>query len=249
MKIEFKLREKVLGYFGLPIFTKLSEKKLKHEIEFCQDPRLEEAVTNISLSLKNESNVVLKVQADFFHKFIIKVLTSDNLEFIKSSLELVILLLLQPSCRRFIKPLLEDVLFPSLIKLKISNSNLMKEFENVFFFPMDERFGVHYETYEEYISSHFSKVRYFQSKVLESNLELPIKDLPLSSFGNYFQISSSLMQLSNENLTTVLAIFGNSGFKKETPRECLIDSIASTLVLRESNFKESFTVFPTEVSF
>lgn len=248
MQIDFKLREEVMGYFGLPIFTELSEKKLKHETEACQEPRLEEAVANISSSLIDESNSFLKVQANFFKDFIDIFFESNDPEYIESSLELIILLLLQPSCRRFVKPLLEDLLFPSLVKFKIqNNSKLLAEFENVFFFPINELSGVYYESFTEYISAHFSKIRNFQSKLLESNNIFPITGLPLNSFTDYQQISNSLIQLSNDQLVSVLSTMGCAGFKKETPREVLIDSICSNLVLRKANFNESFSVFPTEV--
>lgn len=248
MKIDLKFRDEVLGYFGISIFTKLSETKLKHEIESCQDPRLHEAVSNISSALNDEKNLILKVQAQFFDNFIYTVVSSNDVEYIESSLELIVLLLLQPSCRRFIKPYLEDKLFPSLIKLKIHNLNLFSEFENVFFFPIDEISGVYYESHEDYISSHFSKIRDFQSKLLESNDLSLIATLPLNYFIDYQQIYNVSSKLSDKQLIAILCTLGCAGFEMETPREVLIDAISSNLVLRKSFLSQSFSVFPTEVN-
>lgn len=249
MKIDFNFRDEVLGYFGIPIFTKLSQTRLKYEIESCHDPRLEEAVANISSSLNDKNNLILKDQADYFNSFIESVLSSNDPEYIQSSLELIILLLLQPSCRRFIKPVLEDKLFPSVIKFKIQNLTLLSEFESVFFFPIDEVSGIYYESLEEHVSAHFTKICKFQSKLLDSKDIFSINTLPLNSFTDYQQICNSLSQLSHKQLVSILFTMGCASFVMETPREILIDSIASNLVLRKTPSKESFSVFPTEVKY
>ena len=247
IKTSLKLREEALEYFGLPIFTKLSEIRLKQEIESCQDSRLEEAVSNISSSLNDEKNFILNVKSKYFNNFIENILNSSNLEYIEVSVELIILLLLQPSCRRFVKPLLEDKLFLSFIKLKLANYNLISELEDAFFFPIDEISGVYYESQEEFISAHFSKIRNFQTKLFEFDELSLISKHPLNSFNNFQNICNSLNQLSDKHLEKLLFIIGCAGFAKDTPRHVLIDAIASNLFLRNPSTETIFSVYPTEV--
>lgn len=244
--ISFKLKEEISGYFSLPIFTKLSVPRLKFEIESCQDIKLEEAVVNISAMLNEENNIVLKLQAEFFNRFIDIVLKSNDSEYIGESLRLIALLLLQPSFRRFIKPLLEDRLFLSSIKFAYSGTDLIRELESIFFYPIDELSGVNFESSEDYISAQYAKIRNIQEILLEFDELSSIAKLPLNAFNNYQQISSSINQLTDLQIGTVLSSMGSSGYPEGTPREVLIDSIASGLLLRTSS-TEHFSVFPTEV--
>lgn len=240
----FVLREEILSYFGLPVFIKLSEAKFKYEVELCQDPRLLEAVENIS---KNLSDSSLHLQAEFSLKFALAILNSSDLEFIEEAIKFVTLLLSQPSCRRFLKPLLEDILFGSIIKFKGVNQETLQDFENVLYFPIDEVSGVYYESYEEYVASHFSKVRTLQTKLLNVPELGAFAKSSQSSFISYGNISQAIGNLDVKLIQQILLQIGIDGYSRELPKNVLIDAIASHLVLRPNTQSNVFSIFPTEV--
>ena len=241
----FQLREEIVSYFGLPAFVKLSETKLKYEVELCQDPRLLEAVENIS---NNLSDSPLKLQTEFPLKFALAILNSSDLEFIEEAVKFVTLLLSQPSCRRFLKPLLEDILFGSIMKFKGVNQEVFQDFENVFYFPIDEVSGVYYESYEEYVALHFSKVRTLQEKLLNIPELGAFAKSSQSSFISYGNIAQAIGNLNVELIQQILLQIGIDGYSRDLPKNVLIDAIASQLVLRPNTQSNVFSIFPTEVN-
>lgn len=245
------LKEEIQNYFGLPIFVKLSEARLASELEICEDSRLAEAVLNISTSIKNGNDLLLSEQADFFSTFIHKLLNSNSIseEFIHGSVKLIIILLLQPSCRRFVKPFLEDVLFISCIKTKVTNQALLNELMEVFYYPIDESTGIYYESYEEYVTDHSKKIRSIQSKLLGNTELIPI-------VGNCFnfiyaapeRIYQVIQQVPSHLLNEILFLMGFDGFSRELDDSILVDAIVSNLIFRGSNLNRSIANFPTEVT-
>lgn len=241
----FQLREEILTYFGLPIFSKLSEAKLKYEVELCQDPRLLEAVENISKSLGDSA--ALQLQADCFSNFVKIILNSPDLEFVEEAVKFVTLLLAQPSCRRFIKPLLEDILFGSLIKYKGVNPDILQDFENVIYFPIEEVSGVYYESYEDYVSAHYSKVRSLQTKLFNFPELQVLAKASQNSFISCGNIIQNIGSMNVSQLHQVLLQMGFNGYSTELPANILIDAIASSLVLRQNVHQGTTSIFPTEV--
>lgn len=242
----FELREEILTYFGLPIFSKLSEAKLKYEVELCQDPRLLEAVENISKSLNDPS---LQLQAEFILNFVKIILNSSNLEFVEAAVKFVTLLLAQPSFRRFIKPLLEDILFGSLIKYKGVNPDILQDFEAVFYFSIEEVSGVYYESYEDYVAAHYLKVRSLQTKLFEFPELQSLAKASQSTFSSYGTIIQNIGAMNSPQLHQILLQMGLNGYSKELPGNILIDAIASSLVLRQNvhHNQSTASIFPTEV--
>ena len=241
----YQLRDELTAYFGLPIFTKLSEVKLNYEIELCQDPRLLEAVRNISKSLDNP---LVSLQAGFAKIFLQNILNSSDMCFVEEAIKFVTLLLAQPSCRRFLKPLLEDILFASVIKYKGVNQEILLDFESIFYFPIDEISGVYYESREEYVAAHFSKVRSLQIKLFGHfpGLELLAKASQNSfiAYGNIIQIIGNF---DAAQICQILFQIGLDGFSRELSSNVLIDAIASHLLLRAHQNFDSSSIFPTEV--
>ena len=240
----FQLREEILMYFGLPAFVKLSNAKLKYEIELCQDPRLLEAVKNISNNLSDSS---LHLQAEFLLQFLLIILNSTDIQFIDEAIKLVTVLLAQPSCRKFLKPLLEDILFGSIIKYKGLNQDILQDFENVLYFPINEVTGVYYESYEEYVASHFAKVKSLQSKLMNSSEPNLLAKTSHSNFFTYGSITQAIEPLQLDHIHEILLQIGINGYSRDLPKNILIDAIASYLVLRPNIRLTSFSIFPTEV--
>lgn len=241
----FQLREEILTYFGLPIFAKLSEAKLKYEVELCQEPRLLEAVENISKSLGDSA--ALQLQAECFSNFVKIILNTSDLEFVEEAIKFVTLLLAQPSCRRFIKPLLEDILFGSLIKYKGVNPDILHDFDNVIYFPIEEVSGVYYESYEDYVSAHYLKVRSLQTKLFNFPELQVLAKASQSSFISYGNIIQNIGCMNVSQLHQVLLEMGFNGYSTELPANILIDAIASGLVLRQNIHQGTTSIFPTEV--
>lgn len=241
----FQLREEVMSFFGFPLFANLSDIKVKHEVELCQDSRLLEAVKNISNSISEDLN--LRLQSEFFFKFINQVLNSSHIEFIQEALKFITLLLAQPSCRRFVKPLLEDVLFGSIIKYKGVDQFILQDFEEVFYFSIDEVSGVYFEAFEEYAASHFSKVRDLQSKLLNFPELEGFAKSSQKCFLSYEGITQAIAYLSVNNLHSIIFHLGIDGYSRELPNNVLIDYIAGNLVLRPNFSSNHASIFPTEV--
>ncbi len=247
IQTNFNLKEEILSYFGLPIFVKLSESRLKHEIETSHDERLKQAVLNISSALSNGNDLRLKIQAGAFQKLVDSLLVANDEQFIKSGLELTILLLLQPSCRRFIKPFLEDILFVSVIKVKFHDMKLIQELENVYYFPIDEQNGVSFGSQEEYVSAHFTIIRSLQFKLLEYHECSHFTQIPSSVFDSREQIYQALISSSQDGLHLILSRMGCAGYSKDLSRDILLNAIIESLVLRNPLKIESIPIFPTEV--
>jgi hypothetical protein len=243
------LREEFLVYFGLPMFSKLSEAKLQYEVENCQDSRLLEAVENIKKSMDN-SDSSLQLQTKFFSKFVQIILNSFDLEYVEEAIKFITILLAQPSCRRFIRPLLEDTLFGSVIKYKNIQQDILQDFENVFYFPIDEVCGVYYEYYEDFVVSHFLKVRSLQTKLFSfPGFEL-ISRASQNTFMSYGNILQSISALNTSQLNQILFQIGIDGYSQELADNILIDAIASHLFLRQNVHVHlsSASIYPTEVN-
>ena len=242
------LKEEILSYFGLPIFIKLSETRLQYEINLCQDKRLAKAVSNIIDSLGNgDKDEPVRFQAECPTLFIKSVISSTDMEFTTMGIKLIILLLLQPSCRRFVKPFLEDNLFISHVKTKISDLKLLHELETAFFYPIDEFSGVYFNSHEEYIYSHFSKIRTLQAKILDHQELTSLSRMALSTFSSYDKIYQAIIILSPELLKLILVNMGCAGFPMDLSNSVLLDAIAGSLVLRQPLKFDSISTFPTEV--
>ena len=243
----FLIKEEVQAYFGLPIFANLSEARLLHEIDLCQDQRLGEAVSNVSSALNIGNDPLIIGHKSFFFNFIELVKVSIDVEFVEASLELLTLLLLQPSCRRFVKPLMEDSLFLSFIKSKMTNNIFIDELESVFYYPIDEISGVSFNSPEEYTFTHFSKIRSLQAKILDIPELSPLARMPLNYFTASSRIFQCLIQLPSDSLRLILLKMGCAGFPQNFSNEVLIDAITMTLLLRSINSTDDCCVFPTEV--
>ena len=244
------LKEEIQNFFGLPIFVKLSEARLANEVEICEDSRLADAVLNISTIIKSGNDILLSEQADFFFTFVHKLLNSNSIneEFIHSSIKLIIILLLQPSCRRFVKPFLEDVLFISCIKIKVNNQALINELMEVFYYPINESTGIYYESPEEYVNDHSKKIRSIQSKLLGNPELIPI----VRNCFNFIytapeKINQVIQQVPSHLLLEILLTMGFNGFSRELDDSVLVDAIVSNLIFRSSNLCKRIANFPTEV--
>lgn len=241
------LKDEYMSYFGLPIFTTLSDTKLNYEIEICQDPRLAEAVSNVSSQLNKDEH--LSLQAQLFPNLISRIVFSDDAEFVETGVKIVIVLLLQPSTRRFVRPFVEDSLFLSIIKQKWVNNGFISDIEDAFYFPMDEINGFFYEKEEDYVAGHFLKIRTLQSKLLKNLDFAALSQMPLGSFVSIEQISPVIAQFSKQNLSAIIELMGVSGYPQDIHPSVLIDAIASSLVLRSIKVNKNVCAFPTEVPY
>lgn len=244
----YALKEEIISYFGLPIFTQLSDMRKFHEFEISLDERLKQAVSNISsIMMKSNNDSNLKLQSELFPKILDYLIISDDRDFIEIGLKLLIILLLQPSCRKFCRPLIADTLFLSVMKSKLGNLNLLQELYTVFFYPINEVNGVQFESHEEYVAAHFSKIRSLQSKFHGNPSITSLSKLSSINFNSREKIYLCLSTLSPECLNDILSIMGCSSYSKDLAREILVDSIIDNLVLRQLFTNENISAFPTEV--
>lgn len=239
------LKDELMSYFGLPIFTSLSETKLNYEVELCNDKRLSEAIQNVSERMKTDADLAL--QADFFSKFVYCILSSKDSECFECAMKILTILLLQPSSRRFTKPVLEDRLFISIIKQKWDQQLNISDLENVFYSPIDEVSGIFYEQKEEYVAAHFQKIRNLQMKLLNYSELASFSEIPLSSFKSIEQFLPALCQFSPDNLKVILSHMGIAGYPTDIPVPILVDCISSSLVLRSPMSNDNLCAYPTEV--
>lgn len=243
------LRSHFQEYFGLPIFTNLSQIRLSHEIENSDDKRLQEAVLNISTLIKNDPLGLISKQANWLKDFVRQVLDSSDPFFINDSIKFFCILLLQPSCRRFVRSFMEDTLFISTIKTKHCNSSTLTEFDSIYFYNFNEVLGVNFASADQMISEHSLRLKLFQSRLLDEPELNAFSQLSYLDLMRPHIMASLLASHSIYQLGLVLNALGNASFEvSKLDSQIAIDYIVSSLVLRPFHTASISTVYPTEVT-
>lgn len=241
----FALNDELMSFFGLPVFVTLSESRLNYEIHSCQDQRLSEALKNVSNELKTDKT--LHFRSQFFFKFVEIVLKSKDIEIVDFAIKIFLILLHQPSSRRFIKPILEDTLAISILKQKWFDQLNIGRLEDSFYFPIDEMSGIYYENNDEYIDVQFKTIRNLQAKLLNNSELDAFTNIPLNSFCSIENIMNTLCNISCVNLKLILSNMGVAGYSNDVNTSVLIDHISSSLLLRSNISSECISAYPTEV--
>ena len=199
------LRSQVAEFFGPPLLHQLSQVRKEYESRF--NPEF--------FSVNMDSNAKTK----FFPHLVETLLPIPELH--PHFLNLLVVILLQPSLRRFVKPFLED----SLILQRFSYNGL-SELERLMHYPINEVTGVYFDSPEEHFQFRYAFIQEFHSQLIQSGR---LKNLASLSTIEFTNCSAQLQSLSKEDLIFVLKLLHCQNFPVDSSKELFIDAILSML--------------------
>lgn len=205
------LRTGLTEYFGLPLLKQLSESRFNYEASVNQN------LAEITFLDGSSEEFVQK--STFFPALIKSILPKSELH--PLFLNLLIVVLLQPSIRRFVKPFLED----SLV-LQQFNFSSVPDVERLIHYPINENTGVYFETPEEHFQAKFHFVQEFHSELLKSGKCTQLAKL---STIELTKCPPLLADLSLEELKFVLNLLHCGNVPNEISKEALIQEISALL--------------------
>ena len=198
-------------YFGMPLLKQLSEVRLSYEI--ANNDKLSEFV-----SVQSRSEDFLQ-KSSFLPSLVKALLPRPELH--PHFLNLVTVLLLQPSLRRFVKPFLED----SLV-LQQFHFDSLTELDRIWHYPINEFTGVYFESPEEHFQSRFAFIQQFHSELLKSGR---MSGLAKLSTIELVTCALHLRSLTVDELTFILNLLHCGNFPKDMSKESYIQAVVSLL--------------------
>ncbi len=198
-------------YFGLPLFKQLSEARLQFEMR--KNDRIQKVEFN-----ENASPEFL--QKSSFLPGLIEVIF-EQVKLYPYFLNLIMVILLQPSLRRFVKPYFEDSL--TLYQFQFAN---IPELVRIWNYPINEFSGVYFANTEAHFQSRFTFIQEFHANLLRSGRCLELAKLSTIELTS---CTSHLENLTEDDLKFVLKMLNCDNYPETIPRQTLIQAIASLL--------------------
>ena len=244
------LHEEYLEYFSLPIFINLSTQRLEIEQENSANLNFTELLANLKLKIlsSGSDDEFMHLKTSFLPSFINFLISCQSVDIAELGIEFLKIILIQPSCRRFVKPYLEDMLLITQLKQRSVQIKNVVELEKIYFYPIDDNNGVPYPCVEDYIKAHSTKVSNLQKKVTDTTYTVSLfSQVPTRIFASPRELYATLKNLSVDDMKVILGKLGCASFPNEIPHSALVEAICNLTILRIDSFVNLKSALPDEV--